>query len=319
MISILTRAGTALYARPNTLLVLTALFWSGNVIAGQLAKDQITPMQMVLLRWVAVTLIIWPIWGRQVVAHWRVAKAQIWRIAAMAFLGFTGFNVLFYVASLRTEGVNVGILQGAMPVAVLLGAMLAHGTRVSGVQAAGVVCTLIGVVVVATKGAPHLLGDLAVNSGDLIMLASISLYAAYAVLLQSRPAMPGAVFFAMMVPIAMLTALPPAVIEWAVVQPPWPTWKGLLLCAYVTLFPSLLAQLFFMRGVDLIGSGRAGVYINLVPVFAAILSVLLLGEAFYVYHAIALLLVIGGILLAQRAPKPVPDKADSPPDKAQRP
>jgi drug/metabolite transporter (DMT)-like permease len=71
---------------------------------------------------------------------------------------------------------------------------------------------------------------------------------------------------------------------------------------YVAIFPSFISQIFWLRGVDLIGPGRAGVYVNLVPVFSAILAVALLSEHFAVFHAVSLVLVIGGILLAQRTP-----------------
>ncbi|HYI91334.1 MAG TPA: DMT family transporter, partial [Beijerinckiaceae bacterium] len=80
----------------------------------------------------------------------------------------------------------------------------------------------------------------------------------------------------------------------------WPDAQGLVILAYVTLFPSLLSQLFFMRGVELIGPGRAGLFVNLVPVFGAILAVGLLGEPFRPYHALGLALVLGGIWLAER-------------------
>jgi drug/metabolite transporter (DMT)-like permease len=79
----------------------------------------------------------------------------------------------------------------------------------------------------------------------------------------------------------------------------WPTPKGWLITLYIAVFPSFLSQLFFMRGVDLIGPGRAGIFVNLVPVFSAILAVLILGEAFQAYHALALALVLGGIVLAE--------------------
>jgi drug/metabolite transporter (DMT)-like permease len=79
-----------------------------------------------------------------------------------------------------------------------------------------------------------------------------------------------------------------------------PTWQGWLVTLYVAIFPSCLAQLLFLRGVDLIGPGRAGVFVNLVPVFSAILAVVLIAEPFALFHAIALALVIGGIWLAER-------------------
>jgi drug/metabolite transporter (DMT)-like permease len=67
----------------------------------------------------------------------------------------------------------------------------------------------------------------------------------------------------------------------------------------VSLFPSFLAQICFIRGVTLIGPGRAGVFINLVPVFASILAVAVLGETVAAFQAIALVLVLGGIWLSE--------------------
>ena len=80
-----------------------------------------------------------------------------------------------------------------------------------------------------------------------------------------------------------------------------PTLQGLLVTAWIAIFPSFLAQVFYLRGIDLIGPGRAGVFVNLVPVFSAILAVALIDEPFAAYHAVALVLVIGGIWLAQQA------------------
>ena len=81
----------------------------------------------------------------------------------------------------------------------------------------------------------------------------------------------------------------------------WPTTKGWLIVAFVIVFPSFTSQLFFMRGVQLIGPGRAGVFINLVPIFASTFSILLLGEHFAMFHAIGIVLVLGGIWVAERA------------------
>lgn len=289
-----------LYDNPALLLVLTTLFWGGNVIAGQLARGEISPMQLVLMRWVVVTAIMWPLFGREVIAHWPLARGHMWRITLTALTGFTGFNILFYIASTRTSGVNIGILQGSIPVFVLLGAFLAHGTRVTGLQMVGVVATTIGVVLVATRGAPWALLALDVNPGDLIMVLACCCYAAYAVFLVGRPQMPGAVFFTLMAPIATLSAVPFAVFEATGPGYALPSIEGWLVTLYVAIFPSCLAQVFFLRGVDLIGPGRAGVYTNLVPVFAALLSVLLLSEVFALYHGLALALVLGGIAISQR-------------------
>jgi drug/metabolite transporter (DMT)-like permease len=175
-----------------------------------------------------------------------------------------------------------------------------YGTRASLVQITGVLITMIGVVAVATQGAPLSVLDIGLNRGDLAMLAACVFYAFYTLALRQRPNMPGVAFFTLLALISAITSVPLLVAEWALYGLKMPTLQGWLVTLYVAIFPSCLAQLFYVRGVDLIGPGRAGVFVNLVPVFAAVLAVLLLSEPFAVFHAVALALVIGGIWLAQR-------------------
>jgi drug/metabolite transporter (DMT)-like permease len=301
----LRRLAQSFYGSAGLLLTLTGLFWAGNAIAGRLAVGQVTPLTLTSLRWVLVILVLWPIYGRQVREHWPKVRGRLLGIVLMATMGFTGFNVLYYVAAHHTTAINLGILQGSIPVFVLGGAFVAHGTRVSLAQMLGVLITLGGVVVIATQGEPLKLLEIEFNQGDLLMLAACVIYALYTLALRDRPQMPGVAFFTLLVLIATLTSLPLVAFEAMTTGLMLPTAEGLLVTAYVAIFPSCLAQIFLLRGVDLIGPGRAGVYVNLVPVFAAILAVGLLGEPFTAVHAVALVLVIGGILLAQRAPKPV--------------
>jgi drug/metabolite transporter (DMT)-like permease len=289
-----------LYQWPGVLLTLTAIFWAGNAVAGRLAVGHVSPMMLVSLRWAVVLAVLWPIYGGQVRAHWSEVRPRLVRITLMAFLGFTAFNVLFYYAAHTTSAINIGILQGSIPVAVLMGAYLMHGTRATLVQIGGVLITSVGVVVVATQGAPLSILEIGFNRGDLFMLAACGLYAFYTVALRDRPNMPGAAFFTLLALIAAVTSVPPLVVETMLLGFAPPTWQGWLVILYVAIFPSCLAQLFYLRGVDLIGPGRAGVFVNLVPVFAAILAVLLIAEPFAPFHAVALVLVVGGIWLAQR-------------------
>ena len=287
---------------PALLLTLAALFWAGNTVAGRLAIDRIPPLMLVFLRWVLVIAVLWPIYGQEVRGHMRELAGSFGRIVVMALLGFTGFNALYYLAAHYTSAVNIGILQGSMPVFVLAGTLLAHAVWPTRAQLLGVLFTLCGVMVVATRGAPLSILDVGFNSGDLAMLTACLLYACYTVALRNRPPLPGTAFFTLLALIAAATSLPLVAIEALAIGFRPPTLEGLLVTAYVAVFPSCLAQLFYMRGVDLVGPGRAGVFLNLVPVFSAVLGVLLLAEPFAPFHALALALVLGGIWLAQRAP-----------------
>lgn len=282
------------------LLTLTAMFWAGNAVAGRSAVGEISPMLLTALRWFGVVIFLWGFMRHRFAADLPVIRARLPFVLTMGTVGFTVFNALFYVAAHTTTAVNIGIIQGAIPVFVLALALIVDKVPISLLQMAGILVTMVGVILVATKGDVTYLLELAVTRGDLLMVIACFFYAAYTVGLKRRPAVSGLGFFAVMATAAFVTSLPLVAVEIALGQFQWPTPKGWLITLYIAVFPSFLSQLFFMRGVDLIGPGRAGIFVNLVPVFAALLAVVLLGEAFQIYHAIALALVLGGIVLAEK-------------------
>ncbi len=289
-----------LWGQAYLLLTLTTLAWGGNAVAGRLAVGEVSPMALTALRWVGVVAVLGLLMGRQVAAALPELRPRWRSVVLMGALGFTAFNALFYAAAHHTTGVNLTIIQGAIPVAVLLGGLLVFGVRIRAVQVAGMAVTIAGVLLVATKGHLETLLELAFNIGDVWMIGACILYAGYTLGLRNRPQVPGLVFFAAMATVAFLTSLPLLAYEIWTGAVRWPTPKGWAILAYVALFPSLVSQLFFMRGVELIGPGRAGLFVNLVPVFGALLSVVILGEPFNWYHGAALALVLGGIWLAER-------------------
>ena len=245
------------------------------------------------------------------VALWFVARGPLvanrghlrprWRyLALMGVAGFTGFNALFYTAAHHTSAVNLTIIQGVVPVLVLLGSALVLRLRVSPLQMLGVLLTLGGVVVVASRGQWSVLRALDLNIGDVgILLASV-LYAGYTLGLRAKPAVSPLVFFAAVAGVAALASLP--LLAWEVASGGffWPTLQGWLIIVYVGLLPSFVSQITFIRAVELIGPARAGVFYNLTPVFGPALAVLLLGEPLRSYHVAALAMVLGGIWAAER-------------------
>ncbi|MBB4041156.1 drug/metabolite transporter (DMT)-like permease [Microvirga flocculans] len=289
-----------IWGQAYLLLTLTALMWGGNAIAGRLAIGQVSPMVLTCLRWVIVVLVLLPLVGRQVVAEWPKIRERWLFTMLMGMFGFTAFNALFYAAAHHTTAVNLTIFQGSIPVLVLMGTVLFFHARVIPLQVLGMIVTLLGVVLVSVKADLHILKTLGLNIGDVWTLIACVLYAGYTLGLRHRPALPGLVFFAALAVVAFLTSLPLLALEIRQGAVQWPTPQGWLILLYVGLMPSLVSQVFFIRGVELIGPARAGLFVNLVPVFGALLAVLLLGEPFALYHALGLFLVLGGIWLAER-------------------
>jgi drug/metabolite transporter (DMT)-like permease len=285
--------------RAYLLLIITTWCWGLNAIISRLAVGEISPMQLVTFRWLGVVLILAVIARDNITRDWPVLRRHLPFLCLMGSCGFTAFNALFYVAGHHTSAINIGILQGSIPIFVLLGSLLVLRQPISIIQGAGVAVTLLGVVIVASRGELGELLATSVNRGDLFMLIACFFYAAYSVGLSRRPNVSALGFFAIIASVAWLASLPLVAIE--TYQQGWtaPTATGWTLALLVTLLPSLIAQIFFIQGVTLIGASRAGVFVNLVPVFASIMAVIFLQEAFRMYHALALILVLGGIWLSE--------------------
>jgi drug/metabolite transporter (DMT)-like permease len=292
------------WANPILLLVLTALIWAGHSIVGRLAVGEIGPMTLTCLRWALALAPILAAARPSLRRDWPVLRAHWLYLLAMGALGYTAFNALFYVAAHRTSALNLSIIQGGIPALVLIGARIFLGVRFTALQALGAIVTMTGVAAIAAQGQLSRLITLAFNSGDAMMLVAVALYAGYTVALRERPKVSGLSLLAGMALAAFVTSVPLMVWEIAAGGFIWPTAGGLLTLVYVALGPAFASQMFFMRGVELIGPGRAGVFVNLVPVFGAIMAVVLLGEPFAAYHVVALVLVVGGIAIAQRGARP---------------
>ncbi len=292
----------AAWDNPILLLALTALIWAGHAVVGRLAVGQIAPMTLTTARWaLALGPIMWA--ARGTLRRDLVTLRPRWLfVGAMGALGFTGFNALFYAAAHSTGALNMSIIQGAIPALVLIGARLAFGVRITAMQALGTLATMIGVAAIAAHGEWSRLATFAFNPGDLLLLLACVFYAFYTLGLRTRPDVSGLGFLAAMAFAALVTSIPLFVIEVARGEFIVPTGLGLLLLVYAALGPAFLAQVLYMRGVQLIGPGRAGVFVNLVPLFGALMAIGLLGEPFAAYHLLALALVVGGIAIAQRAP-----------------
>lgn len=299
--------GRALFARlydqPYLLLILTTLGWGANSVASRMAVGQISPMTLTSARWGLVLVLLLVSFRRKIGEALPLVRRQWVAVLLMGACGFTLFNALNYVAAHYTSAVNLSITQGTVPLLVLLGGLLAHRAPIKGRQLAGAALALAGVAMVASGGSLDALMRLRFNVGDVMMFTAAAVYAGYTVALRDRGDGGGAgpiPFFFGMAVAAFLTSLPLVAIEAATGGLQAPTPKGLAILVFIALAPSFMSALFFMRAVALIGPARAGLFFNLVPVFGALLAVLVLGEPLGLHQVVALALVLGGIAVAER-------------------
>jgi drug/metabolite transporter (DMT)-like permease len=293
----------AAWDQPIFVLTLTALIWAGHAVVDRLAVGQIAPMTLTTGRWALALGPIMYIARRTLRRDLKALRPRWIFVAGMGTLGFTAFNALFYISAHYTSVINISLIQGSIPALVLLGAWAVFRDPVGPLQICGAVATIAGVAVIAAQGDLSRLAGLAVNQGDALMLIASVLYAGYTVGLRDRLSVSAFGFLAGMALAALASSLPLFVAEVWLGAFIWPTLTGYAILAYAALGPALFAQLLYMRGVELIGPGRAGVFVNLVPVFGALMAVALLGEPFKSFHLVALILVVGGIAIAQRAPR----------------
>ena len=289
-----------LWCQPWLLLVVMASLFGANGVAARLAAGQMSPLVLVFLRWFIVCLALAAILSRAQRNELRDLVRNDWpRLAWMGLLGFAGFNAIFYLAAYHTSAVNLTLLQSAVPPFTLAGAALVFRTKVRALQIVGMLLTTLGVLIVAANGDLLALSHLRLGAADAAVVFACALYAAYALGLRARPDCSALVFFAGLAGAALGWSIPMAAAEIATGHAYWPSLEGWLVVLFVACGPSFLAQVFFMRGVDLIGPGRAGLSTNLVPIAGALAAVLVLHEPFTTAHAASLVLALGGISLAE--------------------
>ncbi len=281
------------------LLLLTTLFWGGNNVAGKLAVGHVSPMMLTCSRWTlacAVLLVLgWP----KLKADWPVVRQRLPYLFAMSAAGFAVYNLALYGALVYTTAINASIEQAGMPMLIFIANFLLFRLRVSWAQILAFFISIAGVALTAAHGELARLLELDVNFGDPLILLSIIVYSGYTVALRFRPEIHWMSLMIALTGGAALASAPFAIGEFLYGAGIVPDLQGWAVIVYAVLFPSLLSQVFFIRAVGMIGANRAGLFINLVPIFGTLLSVLVLRETFHLYHAIAMAMVLGGIAMAE--------------------
>ena len=284
------------------LLSLATLGWAGNTIAGRLAVGEVSPLVIVFMRWTIVFAILLMTKRKELPAALPKLKGKWPWVFMMGALGLSFFNTLFYIAAQSTTAINLGLIQCAMPMFILIGVTLILKTKLTFGQIIGTILTMAGVLLIISKGDFSLLVGLQINKGDWIMLGACIFYAGYTIGLQNRPDIDNMTMMTVFSGAAWVLSIPILLIEVTQGTAQWPaTQLAWLIVLFISLIPSFMSQIFYMRGVDLIGPDRAGVYSNLVPIYSAALGVLILNEAFGLYHLLSITIVITGLTVISRS------------------
>lgn len=303
--------------QPYLLLSLTSLFWAGNIVIGRFAAGQVPPMALSFLRWAGAFIIILPFaWGH-LAKDWPLIRKNLGLMVLLSLIGIATFNTLGYWALQYTEALNALLLQSTGPLFIALFSLLLFGIRLTWVQAAGIAISLIGVLVILTRGDLLLLTTIEFNKGDIAYTVALLVFGAYsAIAANRRPAIHSLSFLAFTCGCGAMFVVPFFVWEIEAGHTVTLNATTLAVLAYVSVFPSTLAYMFYNRGIELIGANRGAPFFHLMPVFGSVMAIGLLGERFQLFHLIGYALVLAGVITAAR--KASANKASADKDSAKQ-
>ena len=285
---------------PYLLLAISPLCWAGNIVLARGMAETIAPVAFAFWRWAIAFMIILPFAWRHARRDWP-AVVKNWRILFLLSLtGISIFNTLLYKAVHTTTAINGALIQTSMPAVIILISLVSFNEKVTLIQIFGVSLCVLGAGVVVLQGKLTTFLQLTFVEGDVLMLAAVIVYAYYSANLRRRPPIHPFSFLAYTFGIGACGLFP--VYLWEITQGGLFTLNLSIVSSilYVALFPSIIAYFCWNRGVEIIGANRAGLFINLIPVFASVLAVIWLGENIKAYHVVGLLMIFSGMILFNR-------------------
>lgn len=285
-------------------LVFANLFWAGNYIFGKLVVTELSPIQLTFCRWAIAIFLLFPI------AHWveRPVWKTVWKqwplLFTMGVLGIIGYNLLLYEALQYTTSLNASLVNAMNPALIVCCSALFLKERFSISTVLGLLVSLAGVMLVLTHGQFSFIFQNSYNIGDLIMLAAISVWTAYSLLGRRAKGIPPISAIAVSALLGLIVLFP----FFLASGNPFPlSGKAAIGIVYISIFPSVASFIFWNAGLREIGASRSGIYMNLITVFTAILS-LLMGNRINISQIIGGVLVFAGVYLTStrgRTPKKV--------------
>ncbi len=293
---------------PYLLLTLTPFFWSCNWIIGRGLHGAIPPMAMTFFRWFFAILILAPFAWPQVRRDWPAIRRSWKTLLFLGAIGIATHNALAYLGLNFTTATNGVILNSFIPVMIIALTWVFTDERLSRLQLAGVGVSLAGVLVILSQGSFASLLAFRLNAGDLLVIASMAMWSVYTILLRHRPA--GLHMLSFLFVLAVVgdsVMLPFWLAELAFGRSPAWTPEAVAALAGIALFSSVLAYIFWNKGVADVGPNVAGLFVHLMPVFGVVLAWIFLDERLAPYHVGGIALILTGIWITsrrRRAPAP---------------
>ena len=287
------------------LLILTTLFWSGNFIVGKAASIyQIPPFSLNFYRWLFAFLILLPFTFKEILSHKKYILDNISFFIILGITSITIFNSIVYYSLYYTQVISGVLMISTIPVLIMFIASILKIEKTNLFQIIGVILSLTGVMFIITKADIELIKSLDFNKGDLSMVVAMFAWATYSALLRKKTYEISQIALLEIIIICGLVFLIPIYfIEMSygnliILGKPF-----ILTLTYVVLFPGILAFLFWIKGIAIIGANRAGVFLHLMPIFGALMAMVIFKEKLMFYHSLGAIFIIAGITLSNKNKK----------------
>lgn len=280
-------------------LVLTNLFWAGNAILARAVVDDIPPLTLSFWRWLIAFVLILPFGLHHIVQQQREIRCNIKLLCLLAVLSITIYNSVLYLSAHTTTAINITLVSATLPFITLLLAWFIIKQIPNHWQWAGIILSLSGVFIIISRANWQTIVGLSFSNGDILILGIVFCWALYSVLLRKYPIKIHPVgLLTVLIALGTLFILPFYLMEVSVLGAFTMQVEYFFVFAYIGIFPSLLAYLFWNYSISIVGPNMAALSNYLMPVFAALIAIPLLGEQLHLFHFLGGSLVLLGLYLA---------------------
>ncbi len=285
-----------------TFLVLATLFWSGNFIVGKFATlFQIPPLSLNFLRWVLVWFILIPFTFKEILNKKNYIKANWMLISFMGIITISTFNSVVYFALNYTQVINAVLMLAGIPALVMILSSIMKIERANIFQLVGLILSILGVAMIISNADIQKILTLNFNKGDLWMLVCVLSWSLYSTLLKKKKLeLSQFTFIQLMVTVGLIFLIPQYFYERSIGLEIPINKFFIAILLYVVIFPAIAAYYCWQKAIELIGPNRSAIFVQLMPLFSALMAILIFNEKFQLYHLIGGTFIVSGIYLSNR-------------------
>lgn len=285
------------------LLLLVPLFWGGSFSTAEHVVTEIPPLVAATLRFgiAGVILMVY----LTIKAEWDMGSIKKrWKgLLLVALTGIFGYNALFFLGVHYTSAINGSLIIATMPIFVTLGSILFLNEKWNSKVGISLLLSLIGVIIVITKGSLDMLLSLAFNVGDLLFLAALACGVIYglvgkAVMKDVSPLFATTIMTVMGSVFLAISSL----YEGGWDKVPSMSAQSWLEMFYMVICGTLVGYIIFNKGVEQIGASKASMYLNLTPIVTTLISVVLYGSVMSWKEVMGMIFVLIGVYIANSKP-----------------